>query len=215
MWSGIVLFYLACTILGFLFAIVSVIFGELSGHGGIGGLGGDVGGHELSIGHDIAPSGGVDVGHELGAGGHAGVEHFDSGHTPGASFFNGLTITTLIAFFGLSGLFSTFVLGLGTLPSLAFALPVSLIIAVAQFALYVKVFIRAQGSSEATLFETLGSEADVITAIPGTRVGEIAYVIKGCRYTAPAVSADNDDIPRGTRVRVVNLRGTTYVVRPI
>jgi membrane-bound ClpP family serine protease len=90
-----------------------------------------------------------------------------------------------------------------------------ILLGAAQFLLYVNVFIKAQGSSEATMSEILGCEAEVITTIPEGRVGEIAYVIKGSRYNAPASSADGEEILRGTRVYVVNLKANTFVVRPM
>jgi len=214
--NGIAIFYFICLAVGFLFALIGAIFGEL-GHGGM-----DAGGHELSLEHPSVEVGdhGVDFGHDVDAshdlspGGHA-VEVGDSAHAPEASFFNTITISVFTAFFGLSGLFAVYVLRLSALPSLAFALPVAFVIAVAQFITYVKLFVRAQASSEATMAEVLGCEAEVITSIPGDRVGEIAYVIKGTRYTSPALSADGEDLARGTRVRVVNIKATTLVVRAV
>jgi membrane protein implicated in regulation of membrane protease activity len=55
----------------------------------------------------------------------------------------------------------------------------------------------------------------VAAGIPEGRVGQINYTIKGSRFTAPAVSNDGTEIPRGTRVIIVNIRGTTLVVRPL
>lgn len=213
--TGIAIFYFICLVVGFLFALVGAIFGEL-GHGGM-----DAGGHELSLGHHSIEVGDhnldfghdVDASHDMVAGGHSvGMEH--AGQMPEVSFFNAITISVLTAFFGLSGLFAVYVLRMSALPSLAFALPVGLAIAVGQFLMYVKLFVQAQASSEATMAEVLGCEAEVITSIPADKVGEIAYVVKGTRYTSPAISADAEEVPKGTRVRVVNIKGTTLVVRP-
>lgn len=207
-WSGIALFYFGCFSFGFLFALIAVVLGEVLGHADIGG------GHDVEIGHDVDMGGDVgevghdfDAGHDVGAGGDS-----DMG---GASVLNSLTICTFLGFFGLAGLLAVWVLGMGPVASLAFALPVGILMAAAEFLIYVKVFIQAQASSEATLFETLGCQAEVITGIPAGRVGEIAYVIKGSRYSAPATGADGEEIPRGTCVQVVNVRGSTYVVRPM
>ncbi len=196
-WSAIAIFYFACLSFGFLFALIAVVLGEVLGHADVGG------GHDVGVGHD------ADIGgHDIDAGGHdAGMD--------GASVFNSLTICTFLGFFGLSGLIALWGLNFSAIGSLAFALPVGIIIAATQFILYLKIFVQAQGSSEATLFETLGCQAEVITGIPEGRVGEIAYVIKGTRYTAPATGADGMEIPKGTCVQVVNVRGSTYVVRPI
>lgn len=204
-WSGIAVFYFGCLSLGFLFALVGAFFGEFLGRGDV-----DAGGHEIDIGHDVDAGG---VGHEMDLGHDAAAAH--AGEAGSASILNSITISTFVAFFGLAGLVAVWGFGLGGVPSLAFALPVAMITAAAQFYLYVKLLVKAQASSEATMFDILGCQAEVITAIPADRVGEIAYVIKGTRYSAPAASADNEDIPRGTRVQVVNIRGATLVVRPM
>ena len=194
MFSGISLFYFACSVLGFVFALMGAIFGELAAGGDVDA---DLGGDGFDFDHDI----------DVGVG--------DVGEMPGAAIFNTITVSTFVGFFGLSGLFAIWVLNMSPLPSLALSLPTAVLIAAAQFILYLKIFVHAQGSSEATMAETLGCEAEVITPIPAARLGEIAYVIKGSRYTAPAASADKEDIPRGTRVQVVNIRGATFVVRSL
>jgi membrane protein implicated in regulation of membrane protease activity len=209
--NGISILYFVCVGFGFVFALVTVIFGELGAH---------LGDHSLEVGHaeagDVGIGPGTDVGHDVGVGhGEAIGVPAEAQQMPQASYLNTLTILVFIAFFGLAGLFAVWVLHLGTLASLAFALPVGLISAAGEFLLYVKVFIKAQGSSEATMQETLGCEAEVITTIPAEHTGEIAYVIKGTRYNAPATSADREELPRGTRVRIVNTQGGVLVVRAI
>ena len=209
MWSGLALFYFACLLFGFLFALIGAVFGEF-GHGGVeGGHEVDVGGggHEVDFGHA--------AGHEAGVGGHViGVE--GGGHAmPGTSVFNTITISTFTGFFGIGGLIAVWGFGQSALGSLAIALPAAALMAALEFLLYVKVFVKAQASSEATLAEILGCEAEVTAGIPSDRVGQIVYVIKGSRYTAHAGSADGEDIPRGARVRVVNIRGNTLMVRPL
>ena len=203
-WSIIAIFYFACLSFGFLFAFLGAVFGEIFGHAET-----EVGGHEVDLGHADADVAGheVDLSHDVDVG-HAG-------DMPGAHFFNMITVATFSGFLGLIGLVLVWGLGMAALPSLAVSVPLALLVAAAQFVLYVRIFIRAQGTSEATLSETLGCKADVITTIPGDRVGEIAYVIKGSRYTAPAASADGADLPRGARVQIVNMKGSIFIVRPV
>lgn len=212
--SGIAIFYAMCFAVGFLMALVMAIFGEIGAHGGLSigehdvGLdhSAEVGGHDLDLGgHDL------DAGHD--AGGHVIGVSEGSAQMPQASFLNGLTLLVLLGTFGLAGLFAVWVMELSPALSLLFAAPMGVLGAALEFVLYVKVFIRAQASSEATMSDTLGCEAEVITTIPADRVGEIAYVIKGTRYTAPAISADGEELARGARVHIVNIRGTTLVVR--
>lgn len=215
--TGIAIFYFICFGVGFLFALIGAVFGEISGHAEIGAGhdidldhgGVEIGEHSLELGHD------VDISHDIEPGGHALDVSSDTGDMPSANMLNSITISVFVSFFGLAGLFATYVLKLETLLSLVFAFPLAIIIAAAQFYLYVRVFVQSQASSEATMSDVLGCEAEVITSIPGDRVGEIAYVIKGARYTSAAVSSDGTDLPRGSRVQVVNIRGATLVVRII
>jgi membrane protein implicated in regulation of membrane protease activity len=212
-WTPIALVYLGCLVFGFALALVTAILGELIGHAdvGAGGHDVDIGGNDIDISHD------VDLGHVGDVGEHGDIitAHAHTGDASGASVFNTLTIMTFIASFGLSGLFALWVLRMQPILSLAFATPMGVLLAAAQFLLYVNIFIKAQASSEATMSEILGCEAEVITTIPIGRVGEIAYNIKGTRYNAPATSTDGDEIIKGTRVYVVNIKANTFVVRPM
>lgn len=221
-WSAIAIFYFACFAFGFIFALLGAIFGELGGHfhAELGGHEVDLGGHGVEIGHGVEAAGlehGLEAGHEMGTAGHEAAHAAVDAHQAmtGANVFNTITMATFLAFFGLAGLLSVWVFHMPALLSLAFALPTALLIAAAQFVLWVKVFVKAQASSEATLSEILGCEAEVAASIPEGRVGQINYVVRGSRFTAPAVSSDGTEIPRGTRVVVVNIRGNTLVVRPV
>lgn len=204
MWSGIAVFYLICTSLGFLFALIGAIFGELGSH-----MHFHVGGDHVNIGGAVNSADGFDSADHGGA--EAGA--VGQGDMPGASVFNTITVSTFIGFFGISGLIGVWIIRLSDALSLIFALPISLLLAAVEFALYLKIFIHAQASSEATLYEVLGCEATVIASIPGDRIGQISYSVKGSRFTAPATSADGEDIPRGSKVRVVNAKGAVLVVR--
>ncbi len=217
-WTPIALLYLGCLVFGFVLALLTAILGELFGHAEIGGHDADLGGDGFSVGHDISVDHEVGFGHDtdIGVGHEADIAgHMHSSAAAEASVFNMLTIMTFIASFGASGLFAVWVLRWPSVLSLAFATPMGVFFAAVQFWLYVNIFIKAQASSEATMSEILGCEAEVITAIPEEHVGEIAYVIKGTRYNAPAASADGEAISRGTKVYVVNIKANTFVVRPM
>lgn len=203
-WSGIALLYFACLVFGFLTAFIGIIFGGM-GHGGLDhGIG--HGGFDHGIGH-----GGDGFAHNADIHGIAG----GSDNMPGASIMNTITIATFVGFFGIAGLLAVWVFKLDPIPSVAFAFPVSVVIAVVEFYLYVKVFIHAQASSEATMSDVLGCEAVVISGIPEKRVGQISYVVKGSRFTAPAASVDGEEIARGSKVRIVNIRGATLMVKSL
>ncbi|MEN6356243.1 MAG: NfeD family protein [Armatimonadota bacterium] len=211
-WTPIALVYLGCLVFGFTLALVTAILGELIGHADVGAPG-----HDIDMGHDVDMVHVGNLGHVGDVGDHGDIvaAHTHTGDASGASVFNTLTIMTFIASFGLSGLFALWVLRMHPVLSLAFATPMGVLLAAAQFLLYVNIFIKAQASSEATMSEILGCEAEVITTIPSGHVGEIAYNIKGTRYNAPATSTDGDEIARGTKVYVVNIKANTFVVRPM
>ncbi|MFH1516088.1 MAG: hypothetical protein ABIG42_11605 [bacterium] len=71
------------------------------------------------------------------------------------------------------------------------------------------------GSSESIIAELVGHEAEVITPIRGANVGEIAYINRGSRYTAPARCLDKTDVERNRIVKIVKIVGTTYFVKEI
>ncbi|MCX6345812.1 MAG: NfeD family protein [Armatimonadetes bacterium] len=202
--TGIAAFYLVCLCFGFLLALVGAIFGGFAGHGMDFGHG-VPGGHEFNIEHAPEISHG---GNEIGGG------IAETSEMPGASFFNMITISTLVAFFGLFGLLEVWGFRASAIWSLAVALPASIAIAIGQFLLYVKLLVNAQASSEARLSDVIGHEAEVITGILENGIGEIAYVVKGSRYTAPAASVDSSDIPRGARVIIESIRANTLIVKP-
>ncbi len=215
MWTALALFYFTCMVIGFVVALVGAIAGEFGGHVSVGD-------HGVEIGH-----GGAEAGHELGHAetGQAGVESHDisgghdvginAGHDmPTASVMNTITMATFLGFFGIAGLVGVWGFGLKPLPSLAFALPTAIVMAAAEFLMYVKYFVNSQASSEATSEETEGHEAEVITAIPEGKVGEIAYVIKGTRYTSPAVSEKGEAIEHGRKVIIVGSRDNYTIVIP-
>ena len=207
MWSGMALFYFACLLFGFIFALIGALFGEIFSQGGV-----ETGGH-AEFGH----GGQAEIGH---GGQEIGSHAVDIGQTgtsnmPGVSVLNAITVSTFVGFFGIAGLVAVWGFHLGPIASLAMALPLSLLIAAGQFFLFVKVFVKAQASSEATMDDVLGCEATTTSTIPAGHVGQIAYVIRGCRFTAPAVSAEGDDIAIGAQVRIVNIKGSAYVVTPV
>ena len=179
MWSPIALFYFACLLFGFLFALIGAIFGELGSHLHLGV------GDQTGMGHGAR----CRPRHRPRRRGIAG------GPRAGSSVFNSLTVTTFVGFSRDCRPDLRLGLQTGPLESLAFSLPVAVVLAACEFLLYVKVFVKAQASSEATLSEVLGCEAEVLASIPGDRVGQIAYVMKGSRYTAPAASADQKIYP--------------------
>jgi len=60
--------------------------------------------------------------------------------------------------------------------------------------------------------QLIGTEASVITPIPENGVGEIAYVVRGTRYTAPARVESGTAIASGQSVKIKRVVGTQFYV---
>ncbi len=78
---------------------------------------------------------------------------------------------------------------------------------------FFKVMQATQGSSHARAGEEIGLEAEVTVAIPNEGMGEIAFVVRGSRFNAPARSVDGRELPAGAGVRIVSRNGNTYLVQ--
>ena len=75
--------------------------------------------------------------------------------------------------------------------------------------------LATQASSHARANEAVGTEAEVTIPIPHVGLGEVAYVLRGSRYTNPAKSADGKEYPVNTVVKIVNQVGTTFIVQKV
>ena len=189
--STIQFIYLAALLAGLTYAVVSLLLGDLMGAGGDGI------GHDFAGGHDLGG-----VGHEVGAG-HAEV-HF--------SPFSPLVISGFLAGVGGVGLF---VSGLIT-PNRVIHLPVAVAAGAAIGyligLLILKLTQASQVSSEAVVSDLVGCPAEVTAGIPSRGIGEIVYVTKGSRYTAPARAADGQAIAKNQVVTIKDVSGSVIVV---
>src|SRR5207245_2778132 len=70
-----------------------------------------------------------------------------------------------------------------------------------------------QASSHARAGEEIGIEAEVTVSIPNGGLGEIAYVVRGTRYTNPARTADGKELPARVTVKIIKQAGNTYIVQ--
>jgi membrane protein implicated in regulation of membrane protease activity len=186
------LIYSICFGVGFVFTIVSAIFG-----------------HEFG-GHDVH----VDVGHAH-TGGHAATETGQGG-MPGLSL---LSPTVIASFVTAMGGFGMILARIDATKPLWISLPLSviggLLIAAAVFFLFNAIFKLVQGSSESCVASLIGKSATIITPIPAGGVGEIAYVQGGTRYTAPARTSAEEPLPQGKTVYIVRIDGTQFYVATI
>src|SRR6185436_684310 len=160
--------------------------------------------------------------------GHAGA-HIDSaphmdgggalegGHSAGNVSFSPLSPVSIALFVSTFG-------GVGILMKKA-GFPLYIHIPVAAFSgivvgglvsyAFYRIMLATQASSHARANEAIGIEAEVTIPIPHVGLGEVAYVLRGSRYTNPAKSVDGKELPVSTSVRIVNQVGTTFIVQKV
>ena len=189
--SALEIVYVGFFILGLAYAIISTILG--------GGFSGDADAG-LDAAHDV--TGHVDTDPDASA----GSLHF--------SPLSPVVIAMFVTAFGATGMICLKAFKTSAIVSLPIAVAAGVGVAALTFYLFVLMFSKTQGSSESQVANLIGREAEVITPIPAEGVGEIAYVSRGSRYTAPARSLQNHDIKARVIVRIAKIVGSTFFVEP-
>ncbi len=200
--------YLALTIVGCGYVLISMLLGHIhigdAGHADGGGLTAHDGG-----GHDLG-------GEHYGVGGEG---HGAASATPGAlpafhfPFFSPLALATIIGCTGAYGLIAKFGWHASDRASLFFALPAAIVTAYGVTYVAWRLVMTSRGSSEIRLADLVGARAEAITPIPPGGVGEVAAMVASQRYNGPAREASGREVARGTIVTVEGMVGTTLVVR--
>jgi class 3 adenylate cyclase/membrane protein implicated in regulation of membrane protease activity len=191
---GIEAIYLLSFVAGVVYALVGgVVTGVLGGHGHHGG----------PMGHDL----------HQGMGHGTAALHADSEGEVQLSPISPVTITMFGTAFGGVGLIAFHALALPALFSLPTALVSGFFIAGLAFYAFSKLFQATESSSEAHVTELVGLEAEVITPIPLQGLGEIAYVARGSRFTAPARSEDGKPYSAPSTVLIERIIGNIFCVR--
>jgi membrane protein implicated in regulation of membrane protease activity len=181
--------YFGCFLFGLLFTIISVFFGHHYG--------------------------GSDAHFDLGTGGHAEAGYEHSG-MPGISPFSPTTICAFITAFGGFGLiFSHIDATKSAWVSTPLSLFGGLLISAAVLALFSYIFQKTQSSSEGHMGSLVGRTATVITPIPPSGVGEIAYVQGGSRYTAPAREQSGLAVANGQTVKITRIAESQFFVSTV
>jgi membrane protein implicated in regulation of membrane protease activity len=179
------LIYGICLVTGLIFTLVSVLAGHFFGSGD----------------------------HVAGSGGHveAGADASDA---PGISIFSPTIIAAFITAFGAFGLIFT-QFPKTTNPAVSAPLSVlgGLLVAGTLLVFLRYVFGHTQSSSESHVAQLIGAEANVITSIPENGVGEIAYVVGGTRYSAPARTEKGTALANGKTVTITRIVGTQFYVK--
>jgi membrane protein implicated in regulation of membrane protease activity len=179
--------YGICLVVGLVFTLTSVVFGHFFGHDG----------HvEGSTGHV-----------EAGA---------DSSDAPGISIFSPTVMASFVTAFGGFGLiFTQFDETRSAIISAPLSLVGGLVVAGVLLVFLRAVFRHTQSSSESHVARLVGAEANVITPIPENGVGEIAYVVGGTRYSAPARAENNAAVANGRTVKIVRIVGNQFYVTTV
>ena len=179
--------YLGCFLFGLLFTVCSVFLGHHFGGGG-------------------------DAHVDLGTGGHAEAG-FDHTGMPGVSPFSPTTICSFLTAFGGFGIiFSSIPLTRSVWISAPFSVLGGLLIAAGVLWLFAAMFRKTQGSSEGHISKLVGTLATVISPIPASGVGEIAYVQCGSRYTAPAREEKGLAVATGQSVKITRVAESQFFV---
>lgn len=134
-------------------------------------------------------------------------EVFDFGDGP-------LSLTTIAAFTAIFGFASFAMVGAGASATVAGVVGAVAGIAGGAIAWWLSRLIRsAESNTSVSSDELIGDEASVVLAIPENGLGEVALVRHGERVSLSATASA--PIPRGARVRVVQiLTATSVVVEP-
>lgn len=125
-----------------------------------------------------------------------------------------LVIAGAIITFGAAGLIGKVGFGLSDIVSTAISVGFAGAIGTAIFFGIVRLLHNSQSNSAFSKNDLVGMEADVITPVPESGLGEIACVINGTRYTFSARSAYAEPIPKGERVKIKAIdENTAWVTR--
>jgi len=178
------LVYLFCLTMGFVFVLISAVFGHVFG----------------------------DHGHLEGSGGHAETGA-DSSDAPGVSMFSPIVMAAFVTAFGAFGLMLTqFEATKRPMISAPLAVLGAFVVAFVLVSVLRKIVRASDSSSESQVATLVGHIATVISPIPDGGVGEIAYVQGGSRYTAPAREESGKPVSSGNTVTITRIVGTQFYV---
>jgi membrane protein implicated in regulation of membrane protease activity len=197
----LVLGYMALAVLGAGYVLVAMVLGH---HGDFDASSGDGDGASDA-------DGGADYGVDQSGHGHvsAGGASVAAFHFP---FFSPLALATLAASIGGMGLVAKFGADTSDAASVLVAVPGALVVTYAVTWLAWKLASGSRGTSAIRPDALVGAAVEILTPIPAGGVGEVAAIVSGQRYTAPARERRGREVPRGAAARVVQLSGATLVV---
>ncbi|MCB1219628.1 MAG: NfeD family protein [Planctomycetales bacterium] len=190
----------------------------------------DIDGHDLDV-QDIDGGSGAgfegleaeaDAEHDGHHGGsHAAKDYGENlgstgGHSPDLANFNPFSMVSMASFlaaFGGAGILAT-LNGTGLAISILAALAGGVVMSLLFWLVVGKWLFSLQGTSQARDIDMIGMEAEVITPLAHDKTGEIAYNLRGTRFTSPARLSTEGEVGRNEKVRIrLKKDNTVYVDR--
>lgn len=196
--------YIVFAGLGVLYILIAAFLGNIFHFDG--------GGHGHVAAHDAGSPGGESYGVQHGGHGHASAGGGESAafHFP---FFSPLALATLFTAIGAFGLIGRHGLRVSEPASLALAVPAALATTYAVTYAAFRLVRGSLGTSTLSAAVLMGATGEVTTPIPANGIGEVMAMIGAERLNAPARSLDGNELPRGAVVTVVEIAGSTFVVK--
>lgn len=130
----------------------------------------------------------------------------------GLNIFSPVTLATFMTVFGATGLICTLALNVDNRLSLLIGAVVAAAVSLLVAAVYGRLLVVFQGSTDIRQADMVGREALVITSIPAQGLGEVQFEMSGERISRPAQSADSAPIARGSTVRVEQVAGAGVLI---
>ncbi len=156
---------------------------------------------DADMGADAAAETGTEAGEGDGHGHELAINEGLASYSP----LSPVSIMSALAAFGAGGLIST-ATGISKWLGLAIAGGTGILMSYLFYLVIGKFLFSMQGSSEAKQYDMIGLEAEVITPMEEDLSGEIAYVLEGVRYTAPARLVKEGHADRRDKVRIRGIK---------
>lgn len=145
---------------------------------------------------------------------HLGHGHVDTSGNGNMPSLSPITLSSFVTAFGAFGLIGEYYSNESIGWSLLAASLGGIVVAVIAHFAFGYFLIAPQGSSEVTMKDIVGADAEVTVPIPAESVGEVAFVAQGGRLTYPAKSATGQPISRNITVKIERVVGGVAFVRP-
>jgi len=189
--------YLICFFLGLGFAVLSALLSGL--------LGGHAGPH-VDVGGAHVDLGGIHTDASAHAGPVEGSVHF--------SPLSPVSVAMFVTTFGGVGLLLK-KLGYPAIVHIPAAAFSGIVMGGLIAYVFYKIQKVTQASSHPRTGEEIGIEAEITVPIPNNGLGEIAYVLRGTRFTNPARTVDGKELPASLAVKIVKQVDNIYHVQKL